>query len=229
MIREWLVLEEAPAVNIIIQLLEENRFVVFRQKKYAIPGETLSPVGGFIDLGESPLVAAKREVLEELGLGSRQTLELIQSQAKSVENNMPVSSSSSLEVKDIAKIIANNAIPAAMDEYGLLIEQSSSRKPTPNVDSGSDSDWVFLGRYRTAANRGGGFLYSYLLKNAVPLLPGGGTIDYVGATGDDESQTILYLTEAEVMEALSYGKFQEVKWTASFALAMLHLKESISS
>lgn len=156
MIREWLVLEEAPAVNIIIQLLEENRFVVFRQKKYAIPGETLSPVGGFIDLGESPLVAAKREVLEELGLGSRQTLELIQSQAKSVENNMPVSSSSSLEVKDIAKIIANNAIPAAVDEYGLLIEQSSSRKPTPNVDSGSDSDWVFLGRYRTAANRGGG-------------------------------------------------------------------------
>ena len=127
-IREWLVLEEAPAVNIIIQLLEENRFVVFRQKKYAIPGETLSPVGGFIDLGESPLVAAKREVLEELGLGSRQTLELIQSQAKSVEN-MPVSSSSSsLEVKDIAKIIANNAIPVAVDEYGLLIEQSSSRK-----------------------------------------------------------------------------------------------------
>lgn len=226
-IREWLVLEEAPAVNIIIQLLEENRFVVFRQKKYAIPGETLSPVGGFIDLGESPLVAAKREVLEELGLGSRQTLKLIQSQVKSVENT-PLSSSS-LGVKDIAEIIANDAIPVAVDEYGLLVEQSSWGKATPNVDSGFDSDWVFLGRYRTAANRGGGFLYSYLLKNAVPLLPGGGTINYVGATGDDESQTILYLTEAEVMEALSDGKFQEVKWTASFALAMLHLMEANSS
>ena len=63
----------------------------------------------------------------------------------------------------------------------------------------------------------------------MPLLPGGGTINYIGATGDDESQTILYLTETEVIEALSDGKFQEVKWTASFALAMLHLKEANSS
>jgi len=217
-IRDWLVLEEAPAVNVIVQTLEGNRFVVFQQKKYAIPGETMSPVGGFIDLGESPLVAAKREVLEELGLGSRQTMQLVQIQSKSLE---------SLSVLEIAKIITDNAMPEAVDELGLLIDQSSSKVTTTQVDS--DSDWIFLGRYRTAANRGGGFLYSYLLKNAVPLLHGGGTSNYVGGTGDFESQTIMHLTEAEVMDALADGKFQEVKWAASFALAMLHLKDGMSN
>jgi 8-oxo-dGTP pyrophosphatase MutT (NUDIX family) len=218
LIRDWLVLEEAPAVNIIVQTLEGKRFVVFQQKKYAIPGETLSPVGGFIDLGESPLVAAQREVLEELGLGSRQTLELVQSQGESVEN---------ISVLEISKIITENAMPAAVDEFGLLIDQSSSKVTTTQADS--DSDWIFLGRYRTAANRGGGYLYSYLLINAVPLLSGGGTSTYVGGTGDYESQTILHLTKAEVIEALSEGKFQEVKWAASFALAILHLKEGMAA
>ena len=32
-----------------------------------------------------------------------------------------------------------------------------------------------------------------------------------------------------VMDALADGKFQEVKWAASFALAMLHLKDGMSN
>jgi len=64
-------------VNVIVHTLVENMYVEFRQRKYAIPGVTLSPVGGFIDDEVSPLTAAKCKVLEELGSGSRRTLRTI--------------------------------------------------------------------------------------------------------------------------------------------------------
>jgi len=213
-INDWLFLEEVDAVNIIVQTID-GKFVVFNQYKYAIPGSTLSPVGGFIDEGESPLTSAKREVLEELGLGSKSTAQLVKDTKGDNENlhNLDVQSISNLIVND-----ANVNDPPIVDEYGLLDGQSKR--------TSDDTDWVFLGRYRTAANRGGGFLYSYLLKNAIPLVPNGGTTKYQGS-GDNEKQEIQYLSEEEVMNALSKGGFQEVKWAATFALAMLHIKDGM--
>lgn len=46
---------------------EDGRFLCFRQTKYCVTGTSLAPVGGYIDPGEDPLVAAKRELLEETG------------------------------------------------------------------------------------------------------------------------------------------------------------------
>ncbi|KAL7544696.1 hypothetical protein ACHAWF_008061 [Thalassiosira exigua] len=217
LINDWIFLEETPAVNVIVQTLE-GRFVVFRQRKYAIPGSTLSPVGGFVDPGESPFTAAKREVLEELGLGSRRTLRSVREKIKGYDNGRGGAPGKTLRVADVARIVAEGANPPAADAFGL---PDGRPRQIPTLEL--DADWIFLGRYRTAANRGGGFLYSYLLKNAVPLVPGGGTVNYAGA-GDDEAQEILYLSEEEVVEELSRGGFQEVKWAATFALAMLHLK-----
>lgn len=229
-INDWIFLEEIPAVNVIVHTLE-GRYVIFRQRKYAIPGETLSPVGGFVNEGESPSTAAKREVLEELGLGSRRTLRTIRENIKGVYDNGrstrlgggAESATTTLETEDVARIISESANPPSYDMHGLM---DGSPRTIPSLDY--DADWVFLGRYRTAANRGGGFLYSYLLKNAVPLVPGGGTINYNNGgrrdTGDDESQSILFLGEDDVMKALAGGKFQEVKWAATFALAMLHVR-----
>ena len=217
LINDWIFIEEVDAVNIVVQTLED-RFVVFQQKKYAIPGETLSPVGGFIDAGESPLTAAKREALEELGLGSRRTIRTIRENMQGYNNGRSGDPSKMLDRETVAKIITEKANPPVVDKFGLLDGQP---RQIPTIEY--DADWIFLGKYRTAANRGGGFLYSYLLKSAVPLLPGGGTINYVG-TGDGEYQEILYMSEVEVMKALSEGKFQEIKWAATFALAMLHLK-----
>ena len=186
-----------------------------RQRKYAIPGDTLAPVGGLIDAHESPLAAAQRELLEELGLGSRQTSRAVRQHARRHKlGNDP-------DVATVAELIARDGDPPRKDVHGLLDGRPVPPAPAaPDVDA----DWVFLGRYRTAANRGGGFLYSYLLKNAVPLVPRGGTAEYRG-TGDGEAQEILYLEESEVRRALSEGLFQEVKWTATFSLAMLHLQE----
>jgi hypothetical protein len=180
-INNWLFLEELSAVHVIVHMLEQNKYVVFRQRKYAIPGETLSPVGGFINdqdednnYAESPLTAANREVLEGLGLGSRRTLRTIREASKGggggggvYDNGRSVrdvrtmrkkkKSTIVLEVEDIAKIIVDSSGPAMYDEYGLM---DGFARTVPNVDY--DADWVYLGRYRTAANRGGGFIYSYL-------------------------------------------------------------------
>jgi len=51
-------MEERDAVNVIV-INQKNEFVVFKQSKYGIEGTTLSPVGGFIDDGETPYLAAK--------------------------------------------------------------------------------------------------------------------------------------------------------------------------
>jgi len=51
----------------VVAVTEDERFVCFRQVKYGIEGTTLGVVGGYINEGEEPLAAAKRELLEETG------------------------------------------------------------------------------------------------------------------------------------------------------------------
>ena len=216
--------EEVNAVNIVVQTIE-GKFLVFEQEKYAIPGKTLSPVGGFIDANESPLTAAKREVLEELGLGSKVTLDKAMHAASSsgIGINAKVEGSSLDQMTRLIQLTAfddeTESFPTSSSE---TIQLSTGNIPAME----NDPDWIFLGRYRTAANRGGGFLYSYLLKNAVPLLPNGGTAQY-RSEGDDERQDILYLNTDQMMDMISNGRFQEVKWAATFALSLLHLKDDM--
>lgn len=57
----------APDAAIVLAVTGNGNFVCFRQTKYAVDGATLAPVGGMLEPGEPPLVAAKRELLEETG------------------------------------------------------------------------------------------------------------------------------------------------------------------
>ncbi|MCB9459196.1 MAG: NUDIX hydrolase [Anaerolineaceae bacterium] len=66
LIDDWSWLVTPDFVNVIV-IDESGMFPMFRQVKYAIDGTSLAPVGGYIEPGEDPLVAAKREVLEEIG------------------------------------------------------------------------------------------------------------------------------------------------------------------
>ncbi len=61
---EWLI---TPDYAIVLAQTEDGRFVCFRQTKYAAEGLTLAPVGGYLEPGEDPFVAAQRELLEETG------------------------------------------------------------------------------------------------------------------------------------------------------------------
>lgn len=211
---DWLFLEEVNAVNIVVQTVD-GKFVVFEQRKYAVPGKTLSPVGGFVDDGEHPWMSAKREVLEELGLGSRATLNRINRNFERRRGDRIDPERKRNVIKDI---ILQESVPSVDDEFGIPDGQIPS--------SSNDVDWVFLGRYRTAVNRGGGFTYLYLLKNAVPLLPNGGSDSYAG-TGDDEEQSIMHLSVNEVLDFLSQAQFQEIKWTATFALSLMHINNNM--
>src|SRR5512139_3112346 len=51
----------------VLAMTEAGEFLCFRQVKYAVAGEALAPIGGYLEPGEEPLAAAKRELLEETG------------------------------------------------------------------------------------------------------------------------------------------------------------------
>ena len=60
----WII---TPDYVIVVVVTEAGEFLCFRQTKYAVDGTSLAPVGGYLEPGEDPLAAAKRELLEETG------------------------------------------------------------------------------------------------------------------------------------------------------------------
>ncbi len=69
----WVII---PSAVIVLAVTEDNKFLVFRQTKYAVNGTSLAPVGGMIEPNETPIVAAKRELLEEMGYESTDWVDL---------------------------------------------------------------------------------------------------------------------------------------------------------
>jgi ADP-ribose pyrophosphatase len=65
-ISDWPWLITPDFVNI-AAITQEDYFLCFRQTKYSVSGTSLAPVGGYLEPGEEPLAAARRELLEETG------------------------------------------------------------------------------------------------------------------------------------------------------------------
>ena len=65
-ISNWPWVKTPDYINV-VAVTEDEQFLCFRQVKYGIKGVTLAIVGGYINEGEEPLSAAKRELREETG------------------------------------------------------------------------------------------------------------------------------------------------------------------
>ncbi len=65
-ISDWAWVIAPDFVNVVAETVE-GEYLCFRQTKYAITGTSLAVVGGYIEPGEAPLVAAQRELREETG------------------------------------------------------------------------------------------------------------------------------------------------------------------
>jgi ADP-ribose pyrophosphatase len=60
----------------VLAVTEAGQFLCFRQTKYGVEGTSLAPVGGYLEPGEDPLAAARRELLEETGYQASDWLDL---------------------------------------------------------------------------------------------------------------------------------------------------------
>ena len=69
----WLVMPDF--VNILAEG-EDGRFICFRQTKYSVKGDSLAPMGGYMEPGETPEEAARRELREESGCEASQWINL---------------------------------------------------------------------------------------------------------------------------------------------------------
>ncbi|MFN8455612.1 MAG: NUDIX hydrolase [Anaerolineae bacterium] len=74
-INDWPWLITPDYVNV-AAVTTEGLFICFRQTKYAAGGVTLAVVGGYLELGEEPLAAARRELLEETGYAAPEWISL---------------------------------------------------------------------------------------------------------------------------------------------------------
>ena len=65
-IEQWPWVVSPDFINV-VTVTEAGEFLCFHQVKYAVEGEALATIGGYLEPGEEPLAAAKRELLEETG------------------------------------------------------------------------------------------------------------------------------------------------------------------
>jgi 8-oxo-dGTP pyrophosphatase MutT (NUDIX family) len=67
-VNDWLWTDERSHVNILVHLKDEDKYLMFHQKKYGLEKPYYAVIGGLFNAGETGLQCATRELLEETGL-----------------------------------------------------------------------------------------------------------------------------------------------------------------
>eukprot|EP00591_Stephanopyxis_turris_P011645 CAMPEP_0195519988 /NCGR_PEP_ID=MMETSP0794_2-20130614/15882_1 /TAXON_ID=515487 /ORGANISM="Stephanopyxis turris, Strain CCMP 815" /LENGTH=255 /DNA_ID=CAMNT_0040649249 /DNA_START=175 /DNA_END=942 /DNA_ORIENTATION=- len=121
------------------------------------------------------------------------------------------------------------AVIGGIIERGETAEVAARREVAEEMGGGMNCDkLVSLGRFRTDVNRGMGWVNSFVAMDCIR----GGNVgekeksteageDEVGAA-DTEKQDQVALNLEELREAVREGKFLEVQWSNTVALALLH-------
>ena len=93
--------------------------------------------------------------------------------------------------------------------------------------------WKALGKFRTDVNRGMGWVHPYLARDCAYSAGGNdeNLIQDETAVGahDTEQQSIRSMAKSDVRTAVMDGKFLEVQWSNTVALAMLYLAEDYNN
>jgi len=74
-IPDWIWVISPDYVNV-VACTEDEHFLMFRQTKYGVKGDTLAIVGGYLNPDEEPLTAARRELVEETGYTAEKWIDL---------------------------------------------------------------------------------------------------------------------------------------------------------
>lgn len=74
-IPDWPWVTTPDYINVVVEM-EKGEFLCFRQVKYGLPEGTLALVGGYLEPGEAPLAAARRELREETGCVAAEWIDL---------------------------------------------------------------------------------------------------------------------------------------------------------
>jgi ADP-ribose pyrophosphatase YjhB (NUDIX family) len=75
-VNDWLWTDERSHVNILVHLKEENKYLLFFQKKYGLEKQYYATIGGLFNAGENGEQCALRELLEETGLEPENLIDL---------------------------------------------------------------------------------------------------------------------------------------------------------
>jgi 8-oxo-dGTP pyrophosphatase MutT (NUDIX family) len=74
-ITDWPWLITPDYINV-VAVTKDEEFLCFRQTKYGIEGVSLAVVGGYLEPGEEPAAAARRELVEETGYEASEWMSL---------------------------------------------------------------------------------------------------------------------------------------------------------
>lgn len=74
-IPDWTWVDTPDFINVVVEMAD-GTFQFFRQWKYGFDRISLAPIGGYLEPGESPLEAAKRELREEMGCEASEWVDL---------------------------------------------------------------------------------------------------------------------------------------------------------
>jgi ADP-ribose pyrophosphatase len=99
----WII---TPDFVIVVAITAGGEYVCFRQTKYSVDGTSLAPTGGYVEPGENPLEAAKRELLEETGYRATEWIDL---GAHAVDANRGMATAHLYLARDARQVAAPNS------------------------------------------------------------------------------------------------------------------------
>jgi ADP-ribose pyrophosphatase len=116
------------------------------------------------------------------------------------------------------------AIVGGIIEPGESPDNAAKREVLEETGYSCDQ-FHFLGRYRTDVNRGMGWTNTYVARLCTATHNQAtnhetAAVDEVGKA-DTEQQKLITMSLTEVQEAVMAGKFLEIQWSATVALAVL--------